>query len=108
MARAGQIVPDADFRALAAQIVAPDTYRAAAAELGLPAPTVDYKSEGTHEANWTLRQATRPIAMGPDRLLGGRIFDPAMLDKNPPGPREEVYGRANTPASLPAPLKERP
>jgi ABC-type nitrate/sulfonate/bicarbonate transport system substrate-binding protein len=80
MCRAGQINSDLDLRALAAQVVAPDTYRAAAAELGLPAPTIDDKTEGTHANGWTLHQATRPIAMGPDRILGGRVFDPARID----------------------------
>jgi nitrate/nitrite transport system substrate-binding protein len=81
MRRAGQIGADADCHAIAAQVVAADTYRAAAAELGLPAPTIDDKSEGSHAASWTLDQATRPIAMGPDRLLGGKIFDPAIEGK---------------------------
>ncbi len=90
MRRAGQIGPDADLRALAAQVVAADTYRAAAAELGLAAPTIDYKTEGTHAVNWTLRQATRPIPMGPDRLLGGEVFDPAKLDLDLPGQGEEA------------------
>lgn len=79
MRRAGQIAASLDVRTLAAQVVAPDTYRAAAAELGLPAPAIDDKSEGTHSTSWLLEQATRPIAMGPDRMLGGRSFDPMKI-----------------------------
>jgi nitrate/nitrite transport system substrate-binding protein len=105
MRRAGQIGPNADLRALAAEIVSADTYRAAAAELGLPAPTIDDKTEGTHAVNWTLRQATRPIAMGPDRLLGQRIFDPAMIETNSPAQGEEVFGRD---AVMPPSMKESP
>jgi two-component system, oxyanion-binding sensor len=78
MRRAGQIADGVDLPALAASVVAADIYRAAAAELGLPAPSIDDKTEGTHATAWTLRQATRTIAMGPDRLLGGGIFDPAL------------------------------
>ena len=84
MRRAGQIGPEIDCLSLASQVVAPEIYRAAAAELGLPAPTMDDKSEGRHAAGWTLNQATRPIAMGPDRLLGGRIFDPSKFDNDAP------------------------
>jgi nitrate/nitrite transport system substrate-binding protein len=80
MRRAGQIGPGVNLRELASQVVAPDIYRAAAAELGLPAPTIDDKTEGTHALGWTLSQATRPIAMGPDRLLGEKIFDPSQRD----------------------------
>jgi nitrate/nitrite transport system substrate-binding protein len=83
MRSAGQLGPEHDLRAIAAQTVAADTYRAAAAELGLPAPTIDDKTEGTHASAWVLEQATQPIAMGPDRLLGGRIFDPSQLDRDP-------------------------
>lgn len=103
MRRAGQLGGDVDLRALAAQVVAADTYRAAAAELGLPAPSIDDKTEGTHEVGWSLRQATRPIAMGPDRLLGGRIFDPSKLDAGMAAEREEKMQRLS---ATPSPLKE--
>jgi nitrate/nitrite transport system substrate-binding protein len=104
MRRWGQIGSGVDIRALAAKTVAPDTYRAAAAELGLPAPTIDHKTEGTHGTGWTLEQATRPIAMGPDRFLDGRIFDPSMLDGGRPAPGEETLRRDS---SNPPSLKER-
>ena len=38
---------------------------------------MDWKSEGTRAEPWTLADATQPIAMGPDRFLDGRTFDPA-------------------------------
>lgn len=104
MRRAGQIGADTDLRALAAQVVAADTYRAAAAELGLPAPTIDDKTEGTHEVGWTLRQATQPIAMGPDRLLGGRSFDPSRLEAGTPAQGEESASRLG--ATSPTARKE--
>jgi nitrate/nitrite transport system substrate-binding protein len=104
MRRAGQIGPEIDLRALAAQVVAADTYRAAAAELGLPAPTIDDKTEGTHEVGWSLRQATRPIAMGPDRLLGGKIFDPSRLEAGLPAQGEEALSRSG--AATPSARKE--
>lgn len=103
MRRAGQIGAEVDLRAIAAQVVAADTYRAAAAELGLPAPTIDDKTEGTHDLGWSLRQATRPIAMGPDRLLGGRIFDPSKLDAGTPAERDETPSRSTATCSA---LKE--
>ena len=105
MQRWGHIGRTADLGAIAAQVVAADTHRAAAAELGLPAPTIDYKSEGLHATAWTLQQATGPVAMGSDRLLGGRIFDPPALDA-----RRVQRGEESVPAqraTLPAP-KEKP
>lgn len=74
MRRWGQIGGGADLAALAGKAVVADTYRAAAAELGLAAPTIDRKSEGTHAAPWTLTEATAPIAMGPDRFFDGGSF----------------------------------
>ncbi len=93
MRRAGQIAGDVDLHGLAASVVAADTYRAVAAELGLPAPTIDDKTEGTHANEWTLRQATRPIAMGSDRLLGGGVFDPS-LDAEEASPRASATPRS--------------
>jgi nitrate/nitrite transport system substrate-binding protein len=81
MQRAGQLDRALPLRPIAAQVIAADTYRAAAAELGLPAPAIDDKTEGTHATAWTLHQATRPIAMGPDRLLNEAVFNPADIDK---------------------------
>jgi nitrate/nitrite transport system substrate-binding protein len=72
MRRWGQLVGEVDLTALASQAIAADTYRAAAAELGIGAPAIDDKSEGTHASGWTLTQATAPIAMGPDRFFAGR------------------------------------
>jgi nitrate/nitrite transport system substrate-binding protein len=57
----------------------PDLYRAVAADLGIAAPTLDWKSEGAHVAPWRLERATAPIEMPPDRFLDGRIFDPDDL-----------------------------
>jgi two-component system, oxyanion-binding sensor len=100
MQRAGQLGAEIDLRALAAQVVAADTYRAVAAELGLPAPTIDDKTEGTHAVGWTLRQATRPIAMGSDRLLGGRIFDPLTMETGSPVRGEENVMRQSAASFL--------
>jgi len=73
-----------DARALAESVFRPDLYRVAALALGLPVPLVDYKTEGEHAGPWTLLRASRPIEMGPDRMLGGRRFDPARLIGLPP------------------------
>ena len=45
--------------------------------MGVPYPTVDWKSEGTRTEPWTLADATAPIAMGPDSFLDGHTFNPA-------------------------------
>ena len=77
MIRWGQIEQPLDIRATAAAVYRPDLYRDAAKALGVPAPSRDDKTEGTHAAPWTLSEASAPIAMGPDRFFDGRVFDPA-------------------------------
>ena len=74
---AGQLSPETDLRSVAAQVVQPELYRQAAASLGVPAPTIDDKTEGQRAAPWMLTQATRDIAMPTDLLIDGRSFDPA-------------------------------
>jgi len=77
MLRWGQIEQPLDIRATAAAVYRPDLYRDAAKTLGVPAPSRDDKTEGTHAAPWTLSDASAPIPMGPDRFFDGRVFDPA-------------------------------
>jgi nitrate/nitrite transport system substrate-binding protein len=57
----------------------PDLYRQAAKDLGIPYPTIDWKTEGTNKAPWTLKQATAPIPMGPDVFFDGMVYDPNKL-----------------------------
>ena len=59
----------------------PDLYREVAADLGIAAPTIDWKTEGAHVTPWVLEQATTPIAMAPDRFLDGKSFDPNDLPR---------------------------
>lgn len=77
MLRWGQWDEAADLREVAAAVYRPDVYRAAAGALGLTSPGVDYKREGTHDANWPLRQSEQPLELGADVFLDGRHFDPA-------------------------------
>ncbi len=76
MLRWGQIGPEVDIRAVADAVYRPDLFRKAAASLSEPAPLVDDKAEGGHDAAWTLDQATAPIAMAADAFFDGRVFDP--------------------------------
>jgi two-component system, oxyanion-binding sensor len=76
MLRWGQIGPEVDLRAVADAVYRPDLFRRAAATLGAPAPLVDDKAEGGHDAPWVLDLATAPIQMAPDAFFDGRIFDP--------------------------------
>lgn len=77
MQRWGQVGEAVDVRRVAEDVYRPDLYRLAALELGLPVPLTDHKTEGHHAAAWVLDRATAPIAMGPDLLLDGALFDPA-------------------------------
>lgn len=81
MRRWGQIGADIDIPAAAEAVYRPDLYRAAAAEAGVPAPLVDEKVDGLHAGDWTLDEATAPIAMGPDLFFDGRAFDAAQPDR---------------------------
>jgi len=62
MARWGQIAPDLDVMATAAEVYRPDLYRQAARSLGLPSPAEDARIEG------------------PKAFFDGQVFDPATAD----------------------------
>jgi nitrate/nitrite transport system substrate-binding protein len=80
MLRWGQVTEPIDVLAAARSVYRPDLYREAARELGVAAPGVDVKSEGTHGAPWSIEAADgRRIEMGPDLFLDGRPFDPTAL-----------------------------
>jgi nitrate/nitrite transport system substrate-binding protein len=70
MVRWGYIEKPIDLRATRARVYRPDLHREAAADLGLAAPLVDEKVEGSHGSAWMLEEASAPIAMGPDRFFG--------------------------------------
>jgi nitrate/nitrite transport system substrate-binding protein len=77
MYRWGQIDQLTDIQALANRIYRPDIYREAAKALGMPAPTVDHKPEGTHTDAWELSEATTPISMGADQFFDAKHYDAA-------------------------------
>jgi two-component system, oxyanion-binding sensor len=78
MVRWGQIDRAIDFKKVAESVYLPDLYREAAKELGVATPTTNFKMEGAHAKPWTLKEATKPIAMGPDQFFDGISFDPAQ------------------------------
>lgn len=80
MMRWGQLQAKADIAALAASVYDVDLYRAVAGELGIALPTIDTRIEGAHRQAWVLEAATQPIAMGSDRFIDARQFDPACCD----------------------------
>lgn len=77
MVRWGQIDKPIDLKKAAESVYLPDLYRVAAKAVGAPAPTINYKTEGTNAKPWTLKEATSPIPMGPDTFFDGVTFDPA-------------------------------
>jgi nitrate/nitrite transport system substrate-binding protein len=79
MIRWGQLETPIDIRKTASQIYRPDLYREAAKALGVAAPSIDWKTEGSNHAPWLLKQATTPIPMGPDLFFDGMKYDPAHL-----------------------------
>jgi ABC-type nitrate/sulfonate/bicarbonate transport system substrate-binding protein len=73
MYRWGQLTTPCDMPALARSVYRPDLYRNAAAQLGIPAPVQDMKTEGGHHGIWELDG----FPLGADRFFDGRRFDPA-------------------------------
>lgn len=78
MLRWGQLDRAIDLQAAAAEVYRPDLYRKAAAQLGLPSPAIDAKTEGRHTAVWKLYEGESSLPMGADRFLDGRLFDPSQ------------------------------
>ena len=79
MVRWGQIEKPLDIVRTANEIYRPDIYREAVKDMGIPLPTIDMKTEGTHAEGWTLEEATKPVAMGPDLFFNGDVFDPSKI-----------------------------
>ncbi len=79
MRRWGLVDGGVDLHALAALVYRPDIYRNALAPLGEPAPLVDWKREGAHDALWTVEAAPAPIPMAADCFCDGTIFDPDAI-----------------------------
>jgi ABC-type nitrate/sulfonate/bicarbonate transport system substrate-binding protein len=75
MVRWGQIDKAIDFKKVAESVYLPDLYREAAKAVGVDYPTTNFKTEGAHAKPWTLTQASKPIAMGPDKFFDGMTFD---------------------------------
>lgn len=80
MIRWGEAPREIDIDAVAEAAFQPQLYRSAARALSVACPTIDEKTEGTHDHAWVLMEATLPIAFGPDRFMDGRVFDPANID----------------------------
>ncbi|MBL8484785.1 MAG: hypothetical protein JNJ60_21500, partial [Rhodocyclaceae bacterium] len=80
MQRWGQIPPHQELRSLAVSIYRTDIYRTAAADLGMPVPDADYKSEGTHAQPWSIPGGGHALEMGADRFFDGGSFDPDHPD----------------------------
>lgn len=76
MRRWGLVDPATDLRDLVERVYRPELYRAAAQALGVPAPTIDWKTEGGHDAGWVLDAQPETITMPADRFCDGRIFVP--------------------------------
>ncbi|PKU21704.1 CmpA/NrtA family ABC transporter substrate-binding protein [Telmatospirillum siberiense] len=80
MRRWGQLPATVDMRRAVDRVFRSDLYRLAALELDIAVPLIDAKTEGDHRTPWTLAEATRPIAMGPDAFFDGGRFDPAEAE----------------------------
>ncbi|WP_297297438.1 CmpA/NrtA family ABC transporter substrate-binding protein [uncultured Methylovirgula sp.] len=79
MRRWSLVDPAVDLHDLATRVYRPDLYRGAAAAMEVPAPTVDWKDEGAHDAAWTLEAVPQPIPMPADRFCDGTVFVPEKI-----------------------------
>lgn len=79
MIRWGQIDKPIDVLKTAGEVYRPDIYREAVKGMGVPVPSIDWKTEGENAAPWMLTDATSPIGMGPDRFFNGDVFDPSQV-----------------------------
>ena len=79
MYRWGQLEQCINIKEVAETVYRPDIYRQAARELGLAFPAIDYKTEGEHGEAWTLVENGQRFAMGADRFLDGKVFNPGRL-----------------------------
>lgn len=77
MLRWGQIEQPVNMKAVSDAVYRPELYQQAASKLGIVTPHLAYKTEGHHECEWMLQEASEQIAMGPDRFLDGKVFDPS-------------------------------
>lgn len=80
MVRWGELPASIDFDEIAARAFLPDFYRAVAGEMDIPYPTTNQKVEGASSFSRVLEDASRPIALRPDKFIDGRIFDPDDID----------------------------
>jgi NitT/TauT family transport system ATP-binding protein/nitrate/nitrite transport system substrate-binding protein len=65
------------IRTIADRIYRPDLYRRAVAPTGESVPVGDVKTEGGHNAAWSLDASPVPIAMDADDFCDGAIFTPS-------------------------------
>lgn len=85
----------AEITRIATAVYRPDLYRQAAKSLDLPTPDdgTDYKSEGEHDLAWELPTTSGPIAMGSDRFIDGRVFEPANPSPWMTPPIPDAFGQ---------------
>jgi ABC-type nitrate/sulfonate/bicarbonate transport system substrate-binding protein len=76
MCRWGQLDASCDLAATADAVYRPDIYRAAASRLGIAAPILDFKTEGTHAGPHVLAEGGSAIELGPDLFCDGGVFEP--------------------------------
>ncbi len=76
MRRWGLIDGGVDLHALIEQVYQPALYRTVLGPLHEPAPVVDRKREGAHDASWHFPASVGSIAMPPDGFCDGAVFDP--------------------------------
>jgi nitrate/nitrite transport system ATP-binding protein len=79
MLRWGEITDHETAEKVARAVYRPEGFRAAARALGMPYPETDYKMEGQHAAAWSLPSGQHTLAMGADRFMDGRLYDPQKL-----------------------------
>ena len=85
MIRWGDFSQVLDFKQAAQDVYLPKIYREMARELELPYPSVGYKNEGEHDAEWELDEVSHEshhqLRLGSDQFFDGRIYKPRQTMK---------------------------
>ncbi len=81
MIRWGDYAQALDFKKTAQAVFLPKHFREAARDLQLPYPSIGYKNEGEHAAEWLLEEASEPMLLGADLFYDQRIYKPRQTMK---------------------------
>lgn len=79
MYRWGQINTTTKISDILSQAYRPDIFREVVSATDHICPNIDFKTEGDHDHPWVLTEASNPVALGPNKFIDNRVFNPDDL-----------------------------